>query len=107
MNIRSLMAAKFEVLLWAIESMKSLRVNKVIFEGEMGDLMDVVLRPDAWPAFLYQSSEIGLKLNGIKDKKLQVVLRGANRCASFIAQSVTKFGRMQSYFAAGQPEWLF
>lgn len=107
LNITSLMAAKFEVLLWSIESMTSLRVNKVIFEGEMGDLMGAVLRPDAWPAFLYQSTEIRLKLNGINEKKLRVVLRGANRGASIIAQSITKFGLMQFYVATNHPDWLF
>lgn len=60
-----------------------------------------------WPAFLYQAGEIELKLSGISDKQLRVVTREANRGASIIAQSVTKYGLMQSYVASSHPDWLF
>lgn len=33
--------------------------------------------------------------------------REANKRASFIVQSVTKYGLTQSYVATGHPEWLF
>ncbi|KAL0668951.1 hypothetical protein Bca4012_031655 [Brassica carinata] len=73
-----------ESLLWAIESMQSHHVTKVIFEVDFADLVGAVTKPKAWPAFRYQ----------------------ANRCAQAIAKSVTREKRFQSYVAMGNPQWL-
>lgn len=94
------------VVLWAIESMRSQRQSKIIFAREFGELFGVVHRPQAWPSFLYQKSKIEKELDGIIDWKLVVVAREANRGAFFIAQSVIKYGLVNSYVARGHPSWL-
>ncbi|KAG2306987.1 hypothetical protein Bca52824_026735 [Brassica carinata] len=99
--------AKLVVVNWAIESMRSQRISKVIFAGEFGDLFGATTRPEAWPSFQFQSSVIRKELEGIEEWRLLVVNREANRGAFFIAQSVTKQGLVNSYVARGHPEWLF
>ncbi|XP_018514383.1 uncharacterized protein LOC108871860 [Brassica rapa] len=99
--------AKLIVAKWAIESMRSQRQSKVIFAGEFGDLFGATVRPEEWPSFQVQSSEIRKELEGIEDWKLLVVNREANRGAVFIAQSVTNLGLVNSYVARGPPSWLF
>lgn len=106
-SITSLDGAKLQVILWAVESMRSMRFNKVILAGEFGDIFNAVKRPEAWPSFLFQAGEILLEANGIRDVKWQVVSRSQNRGATFIAQSVTKQGLTQSYVARSHPNWLF
>lgn len=88
--------AKFVVVLWALESMKSQRQSKVVFAAEYGDLLSAIDRPQAWPSFLYQSGEMEKELAGIREWKVLVVNRETNRGAFFIAQSVIKYGLVNS-----------
>lgn len=99
--------AKSVILLWAVESMKSQCQTKVIFAGEFDDLFGAVTRPDAWPSFLFQGSEILKELKEVGEYELKVVNKQANRGAFFIAQSVSKQGFVHSYVEAGHPSWLF
>ena len=85
----------------------SQRQSKVVFAAECEELFGAVSRPDAWPSFQYQSSEIGKELQGIKEYSLLVVLREANRGAAFTTQSVTNQGLVRPYVAADHPPWLF
>ena len=80
--------AKLQVVLWAAESTRSLRFNKIIFAGEFEDLFGAVLRPQAWPAFLFQRDEIISSLFGIEELQVLVVRSETNRGAFFIADSV-------------------
>ncbi|CAL9237950.1 unnamed protein product [Arabidopsis halleri] len=59
-SVVSKLDAEFECWLWVLESMKSLKIRKVIFAAEASHLMEAVLRPDAWPSFKYHS-ELVLK----------------------------------------------
>ena len=95
------------VVLWALESMRSQRQDRIIFAGECGELFGAVERPQAWPSFLFQASLMGIELAGIPEWKLRVVTREANRGAFFIAQSVIKYGLVNSSVATGHPSWLF
>ncbi|CAN6825537.1 unnamed protein product [Brassica oleracea] len=52
-NVESFVDEKFLALLWAIESMQSHHVTKVIFEVYFADLVGAVTKPKAWPAFRY------------------------------------------------------
>ncbi|KAG2327397.1 hypothetical protein Bca52824_010125 [Brassica carinata] len=87
--------------------MKSLRQTRIIFAGEFDDLFGAVQRPEAWPSFLFQGTEIRRGLMGVKEYEVMVVNRRANRGAFFIAQSATQLGLESSYVAAGHPSWFF
>ncbi|KAG2314484.1 hypothetical protein Bca52824_017606 [Brassica carinata] len=105
-GVKSRDEAKLVVVLWAFESMRSQRQSKIVFAEEFSDLFGAALRPQAWPSFRLQSSSMELELAGIQEWKLSVVTREANRGAFFIAQSVTKYGLINSYVASGHPSWL-
>ena len=99
--------ARFKVMLWAAESMKSHRQTKIIMAGEFSELFGAVQRPEVWPSFLFQGTKIKRELSGVEEFELSVVNRSANRGAFFIAQSVTNLGFANSYVAVGHPPWLF
>ncbi|KAG2315715.1 hypothetical protein Bca52824_018837 [Brassica carinata] len=98
--------AKLQALLWAAESMNSLHFNKIIFAGEFEDIFRAVLRPQAWPSFLFHRDEFLRNINGIAEWRVLAVRKDTNRGASFIADSVNRYGLFQSYVAAGPPSWL-
>nr|VDD37545.1 unnamed protein product [Brassica oleracea] len=106
-SIKNRNEAKFVVVLWAFESMRSQRQSRIIFAGECGELFGAVERPQAWPSFLFQATQMGRELAGITEWKLKVVSREANRGSLNIAQSVIKYGLINSYVARGHPPWLF
>lgn len=105
-NVNSLAEGRFLGLMWAIESMASHRLHKVIFETEAMDLVGVVLRPKAWPAFRYQGTKLRNALEKINEWSLSGASVRVNRCAAKIADSVTMEMRYQSYVARGAPEWM-
>lgn len=95
------------VVLWDFANMRSQKQSNIIFAGEFGDLFCALQRPQAWPSFLQQSSLMEKELEGILNWKLNVVTREENKGAFFIAQSVIKYGLVNSYVARGHPSWLF
>ncbi|CAL9221313.1 unnamed protein product [Arabidopsis halleri] len=105
-NINSLMEAHFLSIVWAIESMVSHRINRVIFGVESAVLVGVMNRPQAWPSFKYQSSEIMEVLKLVADWRVFLESVASNRGANLISQSVTKECRLQSYVASSFPSWL-
>lgn len=105
-DIDSKSNANLMVLLWAIECIKYHKLNKVIFATEDSDFVGAVIRPQAWPSFKYQGSEILLALNFLDDWKLEMEILARNRGVSLIAQSVTRQDRRQFYVAIGHPAWL-
>ncbi|CAN7049241.1 unnamed protein product [Brassica oleracea var. botrytis] len=105
-NVNSLAEGRFLGLMWAIESMASHRLHKVIFETEAMDLVGVVLRPKAWPAFRYQGTELRNALEKINEWSLSGASVRVNICAAKVADSVTMEMRYQSYVARGAPEWM-
>lgn len=106
-NITSKDGAKLQVILWAVESMRSMKFNRVMFAGEFADLFNAVKRLEAWPSLLFQGGEILMETKGIKEVRWQVISRRQNRGANLIAQSVTNQGLTQSYVARSHPNWLF
>ncbi|KAG2290633.1 hypothetical protein Bca52824_050237 [Brassica carinata] len=106
-GVKSRDDAKLKVVLWALESMRSQRQSNIIFAGEFGDLFGALQRPQAWPSFSYQCTLMEKELEGIVNWKTKVITREANRGAFFIAQSVIKYGLINSYVAKGHPPWLF
>ena len=105
-SISSVLDVKLAVLLWVIESMISLKKNKVVFVSDFQDMVDAVLHPVHWPALQFQASELRVALQDLEVWNLQVVVRGSLRGVSFIEQSVNNMGLWQSYVAAGHPRWL-
>lgn len=106
-GVRNKEEANLKAILWAAESMSSLRLNKVVFAGQFEKEFGAVLRPREWPSYAFQGEEIAKALVGLKELQLLVIQSGANRGASFIAQSVIRENRQHSYVAAGPPYWLF
>lgn len=98
--------AKLVCFLWGLESMKSLRFNKVIFAVQDPTLVGVVNRHMAWPSFSFHSQEIKRIMGAGLEWKVIVEVSAANRGANFISQSVTRDIRLNSYVAVGYPSWL-
>lgn len=105
-SISSKEDALLRCLLWAMESMASHKVDKVIFAFQDKALVGAVMRPRAWPSFRAQSVALKSSLNQFMEWKVEVELAAANRGANLIARSVTRDLRSQSYVATGHPIWL-
>lgn len=54
-NIKSLEEIKFQSLLWCTKSLKSHHIDNVSFASIHHDLVNAVLRPQAWPSFKFQA----------------------------------------------------
>lgn len=98
--------ARLQALLWAFESMHSLKYSKVVFMATCQEEFEAVLKPNLWPAMRFEVEEIRERLKVFSEWKLRFVPKGMLRCAYFIAQSVLSVGFTQSYVAAGHPRWL-
>lgn len=105
-DVDSLADAKLLCFLWAINSMSSLKIPRVIFGSEASELIGAVLRPKAWPSFAFQVSEINLALMNIQSWKLHAESAKTNQSARLIAQSASFGRRIHSYVASGFPFWI-
>lgn len=76
-------------VVWAIESMISHKMQRVVFALESSFLVGVVNRPKAWPSFSFQASELSLLLSSVLDWKVVLENSRSNRGANLIAKSVT------------------
>lgn len=61
--------AQFKGLLWAMESMRFHRVEKVVFALHEEVLVNVISRPAAWPSFRYHSMVLGQVLSSFQSWK--------------------------------------
>jgi len=104
--VPTLLEAKLQVSLWAVESMRSLRYQKVSFSSTFDDLFEAVVKPWLWPALQYEASDLRKELQVFIQWELKVEALASVRCASFIAQSVVNLGLTQSYVASGHSRWL-
>ena len=43
---------------WAIENMKSLHFNSIIFSSEDHDIIRAIIKPSSWPALKFYSSKL-------------------------------------------------
>lgn len=92
-------------MMWAIESMKSLKKKKVRFVSTFGDLVETIVKPYLWPALQFEVAELQRELQAFETWELRLGALETVRCVSFIAQSVRNLGFSQSYVAAGHPRW--
>ncbi|KAF2565484.1 hypothetical protein F2Q68_00023962 [Brassica cretica] len=105
-DVKFINEAQLRVWLWVLESMKSLRKNKVVFLSTFGDIVEAIEKPALWPTLQFEATEIKRELQSLEAWELRIRLLASVRCASFIAQSVRQLGLMQSNVAAGHPRWL-
>ncbi|KAG2304961.1 hypothetical protein Bca52824_033612 [Brassica carinata] len=98
--------ASLESWLWAIESVKSLHYDSIIFVSDDKELIAAVSNPNDWPSLKFYSQKVCLHLHQFLDWRVQSLKRGDIKAASLIADSVIKEERFQSYIAAGFPCWL-
>lgn len=105
-GIMDAMEAKMVSWLWAIESMISLKIHRVVFAGQEADIVGMIGRPRAWPAFRFFSRALSRLIQQVPFWRICIEDKLGNRGAFLIASSVTREDRRQSYVAAGYPEWL-
>ena len=98
--------AMLRCVLWAMESMASHKVDKVVFSFQDKSLVEAVNRPRAWPSFKAQSLALRNSLRYFVEWRLELEVAATNKGANLIAQSVTGDMRNQSYVASGPLVWL-
>ena len=64
-NIRSLEEAKYQAMLWTLESFHSHHLDRIIIAIDDATLPSIVLRPRAWPNFKCQHAEIMKRMEKI------------------------------------------
>ena len=57
-GINSKIEASFESWSWALESMKNLHFNAIIFASNDHDLIGAISKPSAWPSLKFYSSHL-------------------------------------------------
>ncbi|KAG2299108.1 hypothetical protein Bca52824_035580 [Brassica carinata] len=105
-SIPSKEEAILQVLVWTIECMNDHHFDRVIFAMEDDTFTKVILRSKEWPNFRCQQVLLMDKFSKLRWWRLIKEDRKTNRGAFLIAQSVIKFGYLQSYVAAGFPRWM-
>ena len=65
-GLNNLKELKFQVLMWAIDSMVSYRLNRVIFAVDDDMIVGAVTRPKAWPSFKAMRADILFGLRKIE-----------------------------------------
>lgn len=105
-NICSLSEAKFQSIMWTVDSMISHKINFVIFASEASEIVTAINKPEQWPSLQYFATEIDRKLAAIQDWRIEMAYTDSNKGASLIALSVIQGNRFQSYVAQGFPNWL-
>lgn len=97
--------ACFVSIAWDIESMKSLRYQKVHFALEGRMFVDAINNPKALPSFKFKVLEIRHLLRSFLEWRMLVEPYDANRGARLIATSAVLDLRYQSYVAKGHRKW--
>ncbi|XP_018435702.1 uncharacterized protein LOC108807989 [Raphanus sativus] len=105
-NLENSLITDLTSLQWAVESMKSLRIDKVMFETSSLALRDAFYHRSLDPQVGQKVNEILQGLNTFMEWRLDHVESSGNRAAKLIAQSVTDDHRFNSYVATGGPSWL-
>lgn len=68
-NIHSLIEAKFQSIMWAIDSMISHKINFVIFASEAIEMVNALIKPKEWPFLQYYATEINKQIEPIGNLK--------------------------------------
>ncbi|KAF8110670.1 hypothetical protein N665_0080s0005 [Sinapis alba] len=105
-NINDLHEAKYQALLWTLDSMIAHRLNHIIIALDDNTLTGMIIRPREWPNFKCYYVEVMKRLAHIEWWRIMKEDKLTTREAFLIAQSVTKGEYLQSYVASGAPFWL-
>ncbi|XP_048591502.1 uncharacterized protein LOC125576153 [Brassica napus] len=105
-NIRSKSESSFQSWLWALESMKSLHFDHVIFSAEDRDIVNAISKPATWPSLKAFSFKLIEMLHEFLFWQVESQSRQALKPVFLIANSVIKEDLFQSYIASGFPGWL-
>lgn len=98
--------ACLRALFWAVESMKNMRQNNIIFETSAEELREVLLTPGTFPHLSQTINQIIALRDGIEFWRMDHAAVERNKVANLIALSVTSGHRYQSYIASQGPAWL-
>lgn len=97
---------ELSTLLWSVESLVSLRVEKIIIDTSSGALHSSLSQTNLPPLESELVAKIFSCLSSLKEWKIELTSVGCNKAATSIADSVTRDRRYQSYVASGGPTWL-
>lgn len=98
--------ASLSSLLWSVEAMASLRLDKIMFETSSDVLKYAFIKRSSIPQVERMVSAILQRLDTFQDWRLNHVVNEENKVATLVATSVTADSRFQSYVATGGPSWL-
>lgn len=105
-NVTSAFDAKIKSWEWALESMHSLNMEKVIFGASTLEIIQALHNPNHWPALVSHITPL-LLFSGTKPHwLLSFESTMSNLGATMIATSVTSDLRLNSYVASGSPFWM-
>ena len=105
-SVSNKMEAELWSFLWAVESISSLRYERVVFESSSYLAGEAILRPSLFPQFNDMLQDIRDKLSFFRLWTVAFAHIEGNRCAEAIATSVTRDHRYSSYIAHAGPFWL-
>ncbi|CAF2265062.1 unnamed protein product, partial [Brassica napus] len=91
---------------WAVEAVKNLRLNCVIFEVSSKEVYELITKSLRGPRDCLVLNNLRALLHTAGNYHITYVHHSLNRVASEIAASVTRDLRLQSYVASGGPCWL-
>ena len=91
---------------WAIDCLKTLHFNAIVFASEDNDLIGAISKPSAWPSLKFYSSKMLPLLQCFLDWNVKFHAPNDIKGAKLIAYSVIKGNRYYSYIAVGIPHWL-
>lgn len=104
--VTSPLEAELLCFYWAVESLSTMRYEKVVFESTSYLAGEAILNPENFPHLSGLIGAIREKLSLLRLWSIAYVHKEANRCADAIALSVTRDHRYTSYIAKDGPGWL-
>ncbi|CDY39338.1 BnaC05g10410D [Brassica napus] len=97
---------KCEVLIWAMECMKTLRISEVVFATDCSQLVKMVSTPTEWPAFITQMEEFLRCKEFFHPLTIQYIPRAQNTMADKLARGARNQPAAMVYVDLIPPRWL-
>ena len=109
MSIRrslSPLPAECEVLIWAMECMKTLHISEVVFATDCSQLVKMVSTPTEWPAFTTHMEEFLRCKDYFSNFFIQHIPRAQNTMADKLARGARDLPSTKVYVDSVLPRWL-